>query len=63
MTLMARYLIPLPGGGDVTLEGPFPLGEHGWSYLMTVLATMKPGLVTMPDEASAVLSADDTEAG
>lgn len=39
-----RYPIPLPGGADVLVEGPFPLSEHDWEHFMTVLEAMKPGL-------------------
>lgn len=38
--------IPLPGGGAVTLSGPFPIEDRHWEYVMAVLDAMKPGLVT-----------------
>lgn len=37
--------LPLPSAGDIVLDGPFPLSESQWNYLMAVLSAMKPGLV------------------
>lgn len=41
--------LPLPGGGEVAIDGPFPVTEAQWAFVMTVLGAMKPGLVT-PEE-------------
>lgn len=40
-----RYGIPLPSGGMVALEGPFPIPEPDWDYLLGVLEAMRPGLL------------------
>lgn len=39
------YSIPLSGGRDISIGGPFPLSEQDWDQFMTVLEAMKPGLV------------------
>jgi hypothetical protein len=45
--------IPLPNGGWVVLDGPFPLTEEAWTYMTAVLAAMKPGLVRQVDVPAA----------
>jgi hypothetical protein len=42
---VARYPIPLIGGGSITVEGPFPVSERDWTQFMAVLGVMKAGLV------------------
>lgn len=43
---MTRYPIPIPGGREITIEGPFPLTVTEWAYFMAVLEAMEPGLVS-----------------
>jgi|GEM_PF-3496972 len=43
-----RYAIPLPGGDDFVVEGPFPIAEKDWDHVMMVLGVMRPGLVVRP---------------
>lgn len=40
--------IPLAGGGQITIDGPFKLAEQDWNQFMAVLQAMKPGLVRTP---------------
>ena len=53
MNYPARYMtipVPMPGGArDITIEGSFPVSEADWSFFMTVIRAMKPGLVRDPD--------------
>jgi hypothetical protein len=37
--------VPMIGAPAVMIEGKFPLTERDWTYFMTVLNAMKPGLV------------------
>lgn len=39
------FLIPLPGGKDISVTGDFPLTDQDWVHLLSVLEAMKPGLV------------------
>lgn len=41
--------LPLPSGGWIRLEGPFPLRPASWEYMMEVLTAMKAGLVANDD--------------
>ena len=43
---MKRYALPLSGGVDAAVEGPFPLSPSDWERLSVVLEAMKPSLVT-----------------
>lgn len=42
--------VPMIGAPAVMIEGKFPLTEQDWTYFMTVLNAMKPGLVAEPAE-------------
>ncbi len=39
------YLLPMPGTGELSLAGPFPLNPYQWEYLIDLLLIMRPGLV------------------
>lgn len=42
-----RLHIPLPGRrGSVYITAPFPVTPDDWAYLMNVLETMKPALIS-----------------
>lgn len=53
---MPNYQIPLPGGSQVSFEGPFPLTEVQWDFMLRILDAMKPGLTEA--NGSAFVEAD-----
>ena len=44
-----RFVIPLPGGRHLLIEGDFPVSEAEWDQFIAVLDAMKPGLVSMAE--------------
>jgi hypothetical protein len=44
-----RFVIPLPGGRHLLIEGDFPVSEAQWDQFIAVLDAMKPGLVSIAE--------------
>lgn len=44
LTFIREVTIPI-GPSWLTLKGAFPLTEEEWTQMLTILASMKPGLV------------------
>jgi len=47
---ISGFRLPVGPGKWATLEGDFPITEEQWNLMLRVLETMKPGLVSEPEE-------------